>query len=88
MTYLTPEDATLAGCYDQYTDGSALAELAAEEAAAWVALTDTAGDGCELDLNDYEAQQALCLGWHHRPARDHRRKARPAALLRPSTPPA
>lgn len=60
MTYLTPEDATLADRCDHYTDGGALAELAAEEAAAWVALADIAGDDCELDLDDYEVQQALC----------------------------
>lgn len=61
MTYLTPEDATLAGRFDHYADGGVLAELAAEEVAAWVALADTAGDGYEPDLDDYEVQQALYL---------------------------
>ena len=60
--YLTPEDATLAASYDEYSRSGVLAELAAEEAAAWASLADVLTADYEPDLDDYEVQQALYLG--------------------------
>jgi len=60
--YATPEDATLQDRYSQDADDSVLAELAAEEVAAWTALTTELDSDYDLDLDDYEVRQALYLG--------------------------
>ena len=48
--------------YLTHTDLSVLAELAAEEVAAWAALAHPLDCDYEPDLDDYEVQQALYLG--------------------------